>query len=110
MNDSGILITVNLLGQLSPRVAHTTKEVVSVNITPIGSNKSKVITRKIAHTSRIPTPCTKEVQITPNILAYWESSNCPVWSNLSTWKKMNKKQRVESYVSRFDEGYGVKYE
>lgn len=107
--DSGILITVNLLGKIGPRVKHTTKQIYSADISPIGG-KPEYMTRKIEHTDRGNLSATREMNISPDVVRYWQSSECPSWSGPKTWKKLTSEQRIQAYVARFDEGYGVSYE
>lgn len=107
--DSGILITVNLLGKIGPRVKHTTKQVYSVDVSPLGG-KPEFMTRKIKHTNRVNLPATRKLNISPEVVQYWQSSECPFWAKPHIWKKLSKNQRVAAYVATFDEGYGVNYE
>lgn len=106
---SGILISVNLPGALGPRVKHTTKQTCSMVISQTGKKK-EIITRKILHTDRPVTECTRKFQISPEILNSWCNGDCPSWVKLGDWKKMNRTQKIDSYVKTFDQGYGVSYE
>ena len=53
--------------------------------------------------------CVKTV-IRANVIKHWQSNECPFWEKPFVWKHMNKKERVKSYINRFDEGYGVSFE
>ena len=53
--------------------------------------------------------CIKTV-IKANVIKHWQSNECPFWEKQFVWKHMNKKERVKSYINRFDEGYGVSFE
>lgn len=108
--ESGILLTVNLQGRVIGCVKHTTKQTVTVDVTPIGIKHTELMTRKIKHSDRIASSCVRKMRISSEVVAYWQSSECPYWSKESQWKNMNKKQRLEAYVKRFDEGFGVSYE
>lgn len=104
-----IIISVNLLGKLGSRVKHTTLQ----KYTAIISDKkvgSRAITKEILHTDRIPSKCMRKITIPSNVVKYWVEGPCPIWINIKKWKKLSSDQRINLYVSSFDEGYGVKYE
>ncbi len=105
-----ILITVKLQGRINGCVKHTTKQEVKVDISNPKDKFPKFINKKILHTDRGSNPCVKKIKINENILSGWLHGECPSWEKPSKWKVMNKKQRLESYVNRFDEGFGVSYQ
>ncbi len=104
-----ILITINLQGQINGCVKHTTKQEVKVNTAKVGDKFSKIVTKKILHTDRKDSLCVKKIKIDEKILNIW-AIECPAWEKPSWWKNLKKKQRIESYVKRFDEGFGVSYQ
>jgi hypothetical protein len=105
-----IVVTVNLPGVLNGRVKHTTKQTGTVNISPVGSKNPEWITRKIKHTDRTPVPCVRIVPIAGEIVTAWVKNDAPYWIKPQLWRIMNKKQKIQIHVSRFDEGYGVSFE
>jgi len=107
---SGIVVTIFLPGALSGPVKHTTFQKGVVDVSPIGSKKPNLITKKIKHTDRTPLPCARIIPIDGNIVNFWITGDCPSWEKLPVSKKMNKDQRIRSYLSRLDEGYGFQYE
>lgn len=110
MTGAGIVVSVNLPGAMSGSVAHTTKQIGRVDVSPIGSKNPEWITRKIKHTDRTPVPCVRVVNIEEKIVAEWQKSDCPIWANAKFWRTMSKKQKLEAHLSRFDEGFGITYE
>jgi len=108
--EPGILLTINLLGRIGGCVKHTTKQVVTVDVTPMNHKQPEYITRKIKHTDRVATPCVKKLRISSEVVLGWQYGECPAWVKPTVWKSMNKKQRLESHLNRFDEGYGISYE
>jgi len=107
--ESGLLITIYLKGKLSGPVSHTTKQIVKVDVSKKDDKHPKWDTRKILHTDRTETLCYKKLVISEDIVNVW-CSECPFWERQPSWKSMKSKQKIESYVNRFDEGYGVSYE
>lgn len=108
--EAGILLTINLQGRVIGCVKHTTKQVVTVDVTPIGAKHQELMTRKIKHTDRVASICTKKLRISSDVVLGWQNGECPHWVKPTVWKNMNKKQKLESHLSRFDEGYGISYE
>lgn len=108
--ENSIVVTINLPGTLGGRVKHTTKQIGSVDISPIGSKTPEWITRKIKHTDRTPGSCVRIVPISGIIVTSWVKGDAPHWIKPQVWKKLNKQQRIDAYLTRFDEGYGVSYE
>lgn len=106
--DSGIVITVNLLGNLGTRVRHTTIQAQSAEVIN-ASGKPQLIKVDILHTDRVPSRCVRETEITPAVVAVWKNSECPYWADSRIWKKFNAAQKIQAFVGRFDEGYGVSY-
>ena len=105
-----ILITVNLQGRINGCVKSTTKQEVKVDIAKVTDKFPKFVVKKILHTDRNSSVCVKKTRIEENVLRGWASHECPNWEKPSRWKDMSKKQRIESYVKRFDEGFGVSYQ
>jgi hypothetical protein len=107
---NGIIITTNLPGRIGGSVRHTSTQTVSILISKIGSSKPVWISREILHTDRPYQSCYKKVNISEEVVNDWISNTIPEWSNKKDWMKMSPKQRLISYVSTFDEGFGVTYE
>lgn len=108
--ETSLILTINLLGNLSKRAAHTDKQTFSVNVTPLGVKKQVWLTRKIKHTDRKPVECSKKLNVSNAAVSYWKSDNCPDWVDFKVWRKLNSEERIAAHVQRFDEGYGVSYE
>jgi len=102
---NGLIINVFLPGAIGGNVAHTTKQKNTVRL-----SKGESMTRTILHTDREYQECCKVITISDTTLEAWESAETPFWEDDRKWKKMNKSQRVYSYLSRFDEGYGFSFE
>ncbi len=105
---NGIIITTNLPGRIGGSVSHTSTQAVTINVAQ--GNKSTKITREILHTDRPYQSCYKKVNISEEVVNDWISNTIPKWSNKKDWMKMSPVQRLISYVSTFDEGFGVTYE
>ena len=105
-----ILLTVNLLGSISGPVAHTTYQLHTVDITPLGSKFPKKETRKILHTDRERVPCFRKTHLDSSIVNYYQSDEVPYWSKAAVWKTLSAEQRLKAHLDRFDEGYGIDYE
>lgn len=99
-----INVTVNLLGNLTGNVKHTTTQVNTVVVL------NKVITTEILHTDKTPTKCTRNFTISEEVTNSWVSGACPSWEEPRNWKNYSDVRRLTSYVNQFDEGYGVSYE
>lgn len=108
--ESGILLTINLQGRIGGCVKHTTKQIVTVDVTPVGSKHPEIISRKIKHTDRESVACVKKLRISQEVVDGWQNGEAPFWVKPYTWKGMNKKQRLEAYLNRFDEGFGISYQ
>ena len=105
-----VILTINLPGSLKGPVAHTTRQVYTVDVTPLGGKVPLKMTRKIKHTDRSKAECVKRTRISEEVIKGFQSEENPYWVNAYVWKKLNKKQRLESYLERADEGYGYSYE
>ena len=105
-----ITVTVNLKGRLGGPVKHTTRQTYSVKINPIVNKDPLKKTRKIKHTDREERSCVRKVYLSEEVVTEFQSSEPPYWVNKYNWNKMTRKQRLESYLERFDEGYGYSYE
>jgi predicted type IV restriction endonuclease len=107
---NGIIITINLPGRIGGSVSHTSTQAMTIEVFKSGNSKPVRITREILHTDRSYQVCYKKTQISEEVVNSWISNTIPEWSNKKDWSKMSSKQRLVSYVSRFDEGYGVNFE
>jgi hypothetical protein len=107
--NSGITITVNLLGSFGEAVKHTTTQSHTAELSS-RDGKRMYVNSTILHTDRPRTKCVKQTVIHPNVVASWKKSECPFWESPKDWKKYNPAQKIASFVNRFDEGYGVSYE
>lgn len=107
--DSGITIRINLLGKLGSLLKHTTKQNYSIKVTN-EKGREEILTRKILHTDRQSTLAVREFHISPMVLNKWITDSCPYWVKPQLWKKFTKEQKIQAYVSSFDEGFGVTYE
>ena len=105
-----VLLTINLKGGIGGAVKHTTKQVVTVNVTPIESKHPEFMTRKILHTDRQDLPCCRKIKFEEGVINSWANSDCPRWEKSSRWKTYSRQQKIESYLHNFDEGFGVSYE
>jgi len=108
--DNGIIITTFLQGKIGGSVRHTETQTIRFDNSEVGASKPMWINRKIIHNDRPEQKCYKKLKISSELVADWVSSNVPFWSNKKEWSRMNTTQRLSSYVSRFDEGFGVNYE
>ena len=63
-----ILITVNLQGRINGCVKHTTKQEVRIDISKPEDKFPKFINKKILHTDRGDSICTKKLKIDESIL------------------------------------------
>lgn len=104
-----ILLTVNLNGCISGPKAHVDLQINRVDVSRIGSKHAEWITNRICHTDRTPEPCVRKMTIDSSIVSDWVSNTCPPWEKIGAWEAKNDKQRIESHLSRYDEGYGYEY-
>ena len=109
MKNSGILLTINLKGASLGSKAHTTPQEVKVNISS-SPTKTIYMTSTILHTDRGEAKCCKKTTISEDAVRLWKSNECPYWERPTQWNTMSDKQRIESHLFRFDEGYGISYE
>ena len=110
MEKNMIIVTVNLPGAPIGPQKHVLKQIHSVDVSPIGAKKPEKVTKRIKHNDRVPSNCTRKTRLSDEVVAGFQSDECPYWIKSHDWKKMNAKQRLESYLARFDEGYGYSYE
>lgn len=108
--NQGLLLTINLRGQISGPTRHTDKQSVTVDVSPVSSSRPIFETRKILHNDRFPSTCVKKMKISEESVDAWQSSECPFWAKPVIWTNATKKQRLEAHLSRFDEGYGYSYQ
>ena len=108
--ENGIVITTILQGKIGGSVSHTETQTVSVDISELGSKKPVWVSRQITHSDRGEQKCYSRLRISEKIVKEWISDNPPFWANKREWSKMNRNQRLASYVVRFDEGFGVTFE
>lgn len=102
---SAIIVTINLQGNLSGPVEHTTKQ---KNIVKLDEKKYE--SRVILHTDRKPSPCYRVLKVSEHVVHGWVSGDCPSWADPRRWKNMSSGQRIISYIAGFDEGHGVTFE
>lgn len=107
---SSILLTINLRGQVEGFKKHVDKQIVTVDVTAVGAKFAESISRKIKHTDRAETVCSRKVRISEEIVSGWETSECPFWEKPSDWKNKSRVQKIISNVNRFDEGFGVTFD
>ena len=101
-----IIIKINLQGEISGRIAHTSRQKNTVSVGKDGEQVSRVI----KHSDRQPSVSTRSCSIPGETVESWVKGDCPYWEEGRNWKKMSKVQKVISHVSRFDEGYGVSFD
>ena len=106
--NNGLVITIKLLGRINGSVRHTETQTIRTSTTVKGKKQFENV--KILHTDRGNQECVQKINISPEVVDFWTSNSNPFWVNTRDWKRMNKNQRIESYVARFDEGYGVSFE
>ena len=102
---SGIILTVNLQGAVAGPVKHTDLKKVTIQL-----NNQELISRTIQHTDRKIMECTKVTHLSEEVIDRWENDECPPWEEPRKWKKMNRGQRLFSYLEGFDEGFGFSFE
>ena len=104
---SALLLTVNLKGQVKGLQKHVDKQVVSVDVSPMGAKHPDYIHKKITHSDRSESDCTRKMRISEEVATGWENSECPFWEKPAQWKSLTKMQKLMSHVRRYDEGFGV---
>lgn len=67
-------------------------------------------TKTITHTDRVMRPCSRAFSVPGTSVTHWVSGDCPSWERPNKWKTMSKKQKIQSYINSYDEGYGVTFE
>lgn len=102
---SGMILTINLEGSIGGFVEHRDLQRVSVQL-----SNHETLSRIIEHSNRKIMECTKVTNISEEVIAFWESNECPYWESPKRWGKMNKGQRLFSYLDGFDEGFGFSFE
>lgn len=108
--NSSLLLTITLKGVISGPKKHTDKQVVTVNVTPIGNKVPEFMSKKIRHTDRYETECSRKLKLSEELVHEFENSECPYWEKPATWKSMTKSQRLLSHLKRYDEGYGISFD
>jgi hypothetical protein len=101
---SALIVTINLPGAIGGAVKHVDKQKHTVQLT------GETITKTILHTDREEKECKKVLNISESIVQQWESNTVPGWESDRNWKRMNRNQRIISYLSALDEGYGITFE
>lgn len=104
-----LIITVFLKGKLKGPVLHTTKQSVTVDISKVGAKYPEYITRKILYTDRGEFEAYRKLLISEEVVKFWISNECPYWEKPYKWKSLKTNQRLQSYIDRFDEGFGVSF-
>ena len=105
-----ILLKVHLKGQISGFQKHTDRKIVTVDVTPIGSKHPETVSKNILHTDRVSTECSRNTRISEDAVKNWASAECPFWEKPHVWKTLSRIKKIESFLKRFDEGYGISYE
>ena len=108
--NNGIIITTYFLGKIGGSVSHTEKQAVKTDISNAGSKKPLWSTVEILHNDRPLQKAYRKTRISEKLVEEWTSGTVPFWSNKKEWSKFTKQQRLISYVSRYDEGFGVTFE
>lgn len=108
--NNGIIITTFLPGRIGGSVRHTETQTIKYDSSEIGAKKPLWISVKITHTDRPRQSCYEKLHISEEVVKSWISDTIPFWSSKKEWLRMSKEQRLVSYVSRFDEGFGVTFE
>lgn len=107
---NGIIITTYLPGRIGGSVSHTETQAVKIDVSNIGSKKPIWATVDILHNDRPLQKAYRKTRISGELVEEWISGTVPSWSTKKEWSKFTKQQRLISYVSRYDEGYGVTFE
>ena len=107
---NGIIITTYFLGKIGGSVSHTEKQAVRTDISEVGSKKPIWAMVDILHSDRPLQKAYRKTRISGDLIEAWTSGAVPFWSNKKEWAKFTKQQRLVSYVSRYDEGFGVSFE
>ena len=107
---SALLLTINLKGQVKGPQQHIDKQVVTVDVTPVGHKHPETMTKRIKHNDRSETECTKKMKISEDLVSEWENSECPHWEKPGAWKSMTRMQKLQSHLRRYDEGYGISFD
>ena len=105
-----VLLSVNLLGVIKGQEKHTTAQVVTVDVTPLGNKIPEFMTKKIKHNDRNSTECCRKMKINEEMVNNMENGECPHWEKPSQWKTMSKHQKLVSHLKRYDEGFGIKFD
>jgi hypothetical protein len=103
-----ITIIAQLSGALNGCVKHTTEQVWSATITE--NHRPKTISKKILHTDRSTSPCTRVTKVSVIVVSRWLTEPGATRIDLKTWKKLSDTQKIQAYVNLFDEGYGVSWQ
>lgn len=107
--NNGIIITVNLPGRLEGRVSHTETQTVRVQKQKPGQ-RPYWTNKTILHSDRKETTCYKRTRINEETVNDWVTGSAPFWIRPRDWTRLTRNQKIEAYVVRFDEGYGVSHE
>ena len=105
-----LILTIKLKGAVKGPQKHVDKQVVSVDVSLLGSKSPDIMTRKILHTDLVESDCVRKMRLSSEIVDEFQSGECPYWEKPHFWKTMSKKQRLESHLKRYDEGYGFSYD
>lgn len=108
--NNGITIIINLQGRIGESVAHTQKQSWSFSYTDKKTGRTKTETRRILHSDRKVQECYKRTTISSEVVNDWIYGKCPNFVSPKVWKVANLEQKLQLYVNRYDEGFGVKYE
>lgn len=106
---SSIILTINLQGQIEGMIKHVDKQIYSVDVAPLGAKHPEIVHRKIKHSDRMPTKCTRKVTLSEETISSFYGE-CPFWEKPGNWSKMSKEQKLHSHLNRYDEGFGYSYD
>lgn len=102
---SAIIVKVGLLGAISGRVKHTTKQKHTVKV-----DDNEYVSKIILYTDRLESICTRSFKVSDEVVKSWIYGESPLWEDSRDWKRFSIHQKLLSYIKGFDEGYGVSYE
>lgn len=102
MITTGIIITVNLVGQIKPSV----KSEIETKFT---DEEGKLVS---IHKNAEISKCTRKIRISKSTVISWQedTKNVPNGISETRWKKLLSSDRFRYIINSYDEGYGVSYE
>lgn len=101
-------ITVLLPGRIGGPEKHTNRQRHSV---AVSEEFGSVVTKVILHNDRKEKDACRIFTVPGKYVKTWtKTDEVPYWEDPKRWAKLSEKDRIESHIARFDEGYGVLYE